>query len=70
LPLADNGKRKRKITARTVQLHLEIPVVLIVFGHSRKSASVHGRSHEESGMRRTRRLPAQLYKVIELEVGA
>jgi hypothetical protein len=69
LPLADHGKRKRKITARTVQFHLEVPVVLIVFGDGRESCPVHGRSYKESRVRRPGGLAAQLYKVIELEVG-
>jgi hypothetical protein len=53
-----------------VEFHLQIPVVLIIFGHGGKSASVHGRTHKESWVRRPGRLAAQLHKVIEFQVGA
>ena len=42
-------------------------MTLIIFDHSREAISIHRRSHEETRVRRARRLAAQFYEVIKFQ---
>ncbi len=42
-------------------------MTLIIFEHSGEAISVHRRSHEETRVRRARRLAAQLYEIIKFQ---
>jgi len=42
-------------------------MALIIFDHSREAISIHRRSHEETRVRRARRLAAQLYEGIKFQ---
>ena len=44
-------------------------MALIIFDNSREAFSIHRRAHEETRVRRARRLAAQLYEVIKFQGG-